>query len=48
MAICPACGMEIDEKRARGTSTVEGKTYHFCSKACKKKFDASPEKYTRK
>jgi len=39
--------MEIEEKKARGTSTVKGKTYYFCSKACKKKFDESPEKFVK-
>jgi YHS domain-containing protein len=46
MAICPVCKMEVEEKKARGTSENKGKTYHFCCKACKKKFDETPDKYS--
>jgi len=45
--VCPVCKMECEEKKARGTSSYKGKTYYFCSKACKKKFDESPEKYVK-
>ena len=48
MAVCPACHMEIEEKKARGTSNFKGKDYYFCSKACKKKFDESPERIIKK
>jgi len=48
MPVCPVCSVEIDEKKARGTTTTQGRTYHFCSKACKKKFDSSEEKYIKK
>ena len=41
----PVCKMEVDEKTAVATSTYRGKTYHFCSKGCKEKFDQGPEKY---
>jgi hypothetical protein len=27
------------------TSTVEGKTYGFCGKACKETFEGNPKKY---
>jgi YHS domain-containing protein len=46
MAICPVCKMEVEEKKARGTSEHKGKTYHFCCKACKKRFDETPDKYS--
>ena len=39
------CGMTIDPAKAKGKSVYEGKTYHFCSDGCKKKFDADPKKY---
>lgn len=39
MAKDPVCGMEVDEKKAKFTSTYKGKTYYFCAKACKEKFD---------
>jgi Cu+-exporting ATPase len=33
------CGMQIDPAKAAGTSEFNGKTYYFCSKSCKAKFD---------
>lgn len=56
---CPVCGMEIEvgsqvaklygavRAAPRATSTYGGAEYHFCCKACKKKFDEAPEKYSR-
>jgi YHS domain-containing protein len=41
----PVCGMEVDEKKARRTSTFNGRTYHFCSDSCKKRFDDDPGKF---
>jgi YHS domain-containing protein len=48
MAVCPVCKVEVEEKKARGVSTHKDDTYYFCSKACKKKFDETPEKYAEK
>lgn len=57
---CPVCSIEIEvgsqvaklygavRAAPRATSTYEGKNYHFCSKACKKKFDESPAKFIKK
>jgi YHS domain-containing protein len=42
----PVCGMEIDESQTAGTSEYLGKTYYFCSTACKEKFDENPDEYT--
>jgi membrane fusion protein, copper/silver efflux system len=44
-----ACGMDIDPE-APGTVKTEykGKSYYFCSKLCKKEFEANPEKYIHK
>lgn len=39
------CGMEIDAKTAPAQSTIQGKTYYFCSQECKNKFDMEPHKY---
>ena len=36
------CGMQEQPAKAAGTSEFNGKTYHFCAKACKVKFDANP------
>lgn len=45
MATDPVCGMQVDERKAAGTSVSAGTTYYFCSSGCKKKFDANPSKY---
>jgi YHS domain-containing protein len=39
------CGMQVDPAKAAGKSEVDGKTYYFCSKGCKAKFDANPTQY---
>jgi len=44
----PVCGMEIDTKTAEAKSVYAGKTYYFCSKEDKAKFDSDPEKYLKK
>lgn len=41
------CGMQVDPKKAAGTSEYQGKTYYFCSAGCKKKFDANPVQYVK-
>ena len=41
------CGMQVDPTKAAGTSQFNGKTYYFCSKACKAKFDANPGQYAK-
>ncbi|MGQ9679945.1 MAG: YHS domain-containing protein [Candidatus Bathyarchaeia archaeon] len=41
------CNMEIDEKKAKWKSEYEGKTYYFCAKPCKEKFDKNPKKYVK-
>ncbi len=39
------CGMVVDPAKAAGTSEYDGKTYYFCGKGCKAKFDANPTRY---
>jgi YHS domain-containing protein len=39
------CGMDVDEKTAKYTTTYKGKTYYFCAPGCKKTFEANPEEY---
>ncbi|MDD1646543.1 MAG: YHS domain-containing protein [Methanomicrobiales archaeon] len=39
--------MEVDENRSKYGSRYKGKSYHFCSPGCKKKFDENPEKYSK-
>ena len=41
----PVCGMTIDETAAVATSEHEGRTFHFCSTACKQRFDQDPATY---
>jgi YHS domain-containing protein len=41
------CGMQVDPKKAAGTSEYQGKTYYFCCLACKRKFDQNPTQYAR-
>jgi YHS domain-containing protein len=41
------CGMQVDPTKAAGSSEYNGKTYYFCSIACKTKFDANPERFAK-
>lgn len=45
MARDPVCGMQVGEGSAVATSVYRGKTYYFCSPACKTAFERDPEKY---
>jgi Cu+-exporting ATPase len=49
MAKDPVCGMQLAETTAAATSEYNGKTYYFCSLACKTTvFDKNPEQYATK
>ena len=41
------CGMQVDPAKAAVSSQYSGKTYYFCSKACKAKFDANPRQFVK-
>jgi len=41
------CGMIVDEKKTKFKSDYKGKTYYFCSSACKSTFDKNPSKYAK-
>ena len=41
------CGMQVDPAKAAVSSKYNGKTYYFCSKSCKTKFDANPAQYAK-
>lgn len=41
------CGMQVDPQKAAGSSEYNGKTYYFCAKVCKAKFDANPSLYVK-
>jgi YHS domain-containing protein len=41
------CGMQVDPAKAAGSSVYNGKTYYFCAKSCKTRFDANPQQYVK-
>jgi Cu+-exporting ATPase len=41
------CGMQVDSNQAAAESQYKGRTYHFCSEACKVKFEESPSRYAK-
>ncbi|MBI2125814.1 MAG: YHS domain-containing protein [Thaumarchaeota archaeon] len=41
----PICGMMVDPKKTKFTSTHEGRTFYFCSSSCKATFDKDPHRY---
>lgn len=43
----PVCGMEVSRMTAVEEYGYQGKTYYFCSQACRETFEAEPEKYLR-
>jgi YHS domain-containing protein len=45
MAKDPVCGMDVGKEKAVATTTYKGKTYYFCTEACKRAFEKDPEKY---
>jgi xanthine dehydrogenase accessory factor len=41
----PVCGMTVEVAGARHVAEHGGQAYYFCCPACKRKFEAEPEKY---
>ena len=41
----PVCGMRIDDAEAAATVEYEGRTFSFCSEACRDAFVADPSAY---
>lgn len=39
------CEMPVDPQKTEHKSLYQGKTYYFCSAACKDLFDHNPKKY---
>jgi len=39
------CGMMVDEKKTKLTSSHDGTAFYFCSQSCKNTFDRDPHKY---
>jgi YHS domain-containing protein len=45
--IDPVCEMKVDPQSPPFKMTLNGKTYYFCSEACKQVFERMPEKYIK-
>jgi Cu+-exporting ATPase len=41
----PVCGMNVDPEKAKGNVEHGGKTYHFCSSGCAKRFEQTPQQF---
>jgi len=41
----PVCGMIVDPNVGKPSLDYQGRTFHFCSDGCRKKFEAAPEDY---
>ncbi|MBB3593831.1 Cu+-exporting ATPase [Rhizobium sp. BK529] len=41
----PVCGMVVDPDAGKPAIDYEGRSYHFCSDGCRKKFEAAPQDY---
>lgn len=41
----PVCGMTFEETKAVATVEHRGRTYYFCAQACRKQFEADPDRY---
>lgn len=43
--IDPVCGMDVDPGRTKLISVHKGHSYWFCAEACRRAFEAHPNKY---
>jgi len=41
----PVCGMTFRQDKAVAHAEFQGRTYHFCTAACREQFDADPGRY---
>jgi xanthine dehydrogenase accessory factor len=46
-AVDPICGMTVDMKTSKYSSSYESKMYFFCSRRCKETFDKAPTQYAK-
>ena len=46
-AIDPICGMKVDPKTSKYSSSFDSKTYYFCCLHCKENFDKAPAQYAK-
>lgn len=45
MAKDPVCGMAVTRGDMAGETAYQGRTYYFCSPACKERFDREPQRF---
>jgi Cu+-exporting ATPase len=45
MTTDPVCGMTLEESAAKASTDYEGRSYYFCSDACREEFEAHPDQY---
>jgi YHS domain-containing protein len=43
----PVCGMDVNPQSAAAATLHAGRTYYFCSRSCRDKFEQSPEQYLK-
>jgi len=43
----PVCGMEVNPNGTDKVTNFQGLSYYFCAEACRKSFEANPEKYLK-
>lgn len=43
----PVCGMEVVPERAAARVDHGGRTWWFCSEACRQTFEQDPDRYVR-
>ncbi|MHB8174066.1 MAG: YHS domain-containing protein [Nitrospirota bacterium] len=48
IVVDPVCGMDVVVNNSQYQSKFNGKTYHFCSLKCKRKFDKNPSRFIGK
>ncbi len=41
----PVCGMEFDINKSVAQVEYRGRTYYFCTDACRKQFESDPARY---
>ena len=44
----PVCGMEVEATATAPTAEYGGRTYYFCSEACRQQFEEAPHQYATK
>ena len=42
LAVDPVCGMKVNPAEAAASLEFQGKSYHFCSTGCHRKFSENP------